>query len=143
MSCCIGWQIDGLNWAALGWSCFNELWSLRNKDHFCLVLSAFGAAWAKSFTEAVSESTSPRQRKGRWWVARSCVYGVITERCSLLPEALPISCRCIADILPINCRLWHDVRDLKPAAIHPPPSPLVGFWPCAQTGRALRPPLGL
>ena len=47
----------------------------------------------------------------------------ISARSSLLPKALPISCRCIADILPINYSFWRGVTDLPSPAIRLPPKP--------------------
>ena len=55
------------------------------------------------------------------------IFGALSARSSLLPKALPISCRCIADILPINYRLRRGGTDSLSPAIRLPPK---SYHPC-------------
>lgn len=83
-------------------------------------IPAMAGTWAETLTKTVGCLPAQNREKpdgGLLDYAVFRVIGVITARCSLISELLPISCRCIADILPINYRIEHDGRDrLLPAS---------------------------
>jgi len=106
-------------------------------------IPAMAGTWAETLTKTVGCLPAQNREKpdgGLLDYAVFRVIGVITARCSLISELLPISCRCIADTLPINGRIEHAGRDRLPLANHLSPNPLEGFWPCARRGPARRPP---
>ena len=77
------------------------------------VIPARGGTWAETLTKTVGCLPAQNREKpdgGLLDYAVFRVIGVITARCSLISELLPISCRCIADKLPMYCRYFADKR---------------------------------